>query len=93
MGLDTVELVMEVEDAFSVSIADDVAERILTVGDLYQFLLREKDRPISEGEQRPSIGTPDEVWLKLREIIVNVLGVPPEDVRPEARWIEDLGAD
>ena len=30
---------------------------------------------------------------KLRDIIVEELGVSPEEVKPEARFIEDLGAD
>ena len=39
MGLDTVELVMEIEEAFDVSIPDDRASRMLTVGDVYEFIL------------------------------------------------------
>lgn len=33
------------------------------------------------------------VMDKLRDIVVEELGVSPEDVKPEARFIEDLGAD
>jgi len=33
------------------------------------------------------------VMEKLRDIVVQELGVSPEDVKPEARFIEDLGAD
>ena len=39
MGLDTVELVMEIEEAFDISIPDDRASEMLIVGDLYEFLL------------------------------------------------------
>ena len=39
MGLDTVEIVMNVEDAFSVTIPDDDAARIQTVGELYEFVV------------------------------------------------------
>ncbi len=39
MGLDTVELVMEIEDAFDISIPDDQASKMLTVGDVYEFIL------------------------------------------------------
>ncbi len=30
---------------------------------------------------------------KLRDIIVEELGVSPDEVKPESRFIEDLGAD
>jgi acyl carrier protein len=39
MGMDTVELVMEVEEAFDITIPDADAERILTVGNLYHYIL------------------------------------------------------
>lgn len=37
-SLDTVELVMEIEDAFDLSIPDDAAERIQTVGDAIKYI-------------------------------------------------------
>jgi acyl carrier protein len=92
MGLDTVELVMEIEDEFNICIPDEDAERIRTVGDVYHFILAQKDRPVEHGCEPPSIGTPEEVWRKLTDVVVRVLRVRPEDVRPEARWYEDLGA-
>ncbi len=45
MGLDTVELVMEVEESFGVSIPNDRACEMRTVGDLYSFLLDETRDP------------------------------------------------
>lgn len=41
MGLDTVELVMEIEEGFGVSISDAAASEIETVGQVWRFLLRE----------------------------------------------------
>ena len=35
----------------------------------------------------------DNVESKVKEIIVNELGVEPEKVTPEASFVEDLGAD
>jgi len=39
MGFDTVELVLEIEEAFDISIPDDRASRMQTVGDVYDFIL------------------------------------------------------
>ena len=43
MGLDTVELVMDVEESFGIEIPDDDAQRIITVGDLYEFVKSQTD--------------------------------------------------
>jgi acyl carrier protein len=37
-SLDLVELIMAIEDSFSIEISDSAAERILTVGDLVAFI-------------------------------------------------------
>lgn len=39
MGLDTVELVIEVEESFGISIGDEDAPGIVTVGDLFEYVL------------------------------------------------------
>jgi len=41
-SLDTVELVMELEDEFETSIPDEEAEKIQTVGEAIQFILKAK---------------------------------------------------
>ncbi len=41
MGLDTVELAMEVEESFGITIPDSRACEMRTVGDLYSFILEE----------------------------------------------------
>jgi acyl carrier protein len=38
-SLDTVELIMNFEDAFDLNIPDDVAEKIQTVGDAIKFVM------------------------------------------------------
>jgi hypothetical protein len=47
MGLDTVDLVMTVEETFDITISDAEAEKILTVGDLNRYVLSKLD-----GEER-----------------------------------------
>jgi acyl carrier protein len=41
-SLDTVEIVMAVEDAFSISIADEDAVKLITVGDLINYVTRSR---------------------------------------------------
>jgi hypothetical protein len=38
MGLDTVELIMEVEEAFDIKIPDEDAEKLRTIGDLHHYI-------------------------------------------------------
>ena len=87
MGLDTVELVMAVEEDFTLEIPDAVAEKMFTVGDLHSFVVSELRR----------LGRPDidevRIFERLREIICTQLGVKAELVVPEARFVKDLGAD
>ena len=87
MGLDTVELVMAVEEEFDLQIPDAVAAKMFTVGDLHTFLASELKR----------LGRNDwdeiRIFERLREITSRQLGVKPEAVVPEARFVDDLGAD
>lgn len=86
MGLDSVELVMEAEDHFGIKIPDDVAETLLTVGSMHDFVVLELQRV---GRPR----NPDAVLLELRKLICDQLGVSPERVVPGARFVEDLNVD
>ena len=86
MGLDTVELVIAVEEEFSISIPNENASEMFRVGDLRDFVIGElRDRGETVDEAR--------VWSSIQDIIVSQLGVARDDVTPEARFVEDLGAD
>jgi acyl carrier protein len=87
MGLDTVELVMAVEDWFEITIPDEVAQKLFTVGDLHGFVVSELTRIGRFG------GDSARVYEQLKEIIVRQLGVRPEEVVPGARFVRDLRAD
>lgn len=39
----------------------------------------------------PDEWTPEWVWKELQEVLVNVLAVPPDQITPTARLVEDLG--
>jgi acyl carrier protein len=78
MGLDTVELVMEVEEAFGITIPDEDAEKIQTIGDLYRYLLAKLDGP--------TLTTPGclsaAVFYRLRRRLMELYRVERRRIRP-----------
>ena len=86
MGLDSVELVMRFEEEFSLNIPDSDAAQITTPGKMLDFIIQDLR---ARGEQ------PDEqiIWIKVKDIVVDQLGVRPEEVTKTARFVEDLRID
>ena len=86
MGLDTVELVMAIEEEFSIEIPNSHAADLGVLGEMHAYILKALWQ---RGE------TPDEseVWEKLKAIVIDQLGVSPLDVVPSAHVVRDLGAD
>jgi acyl carrier protein len=78
VGLDGVELVMEVEDEFDIAIPDDEASRILRVGDLVECVSKKCLR--SPRDRCASAHT----FYLLRSALVDLVNVPRYDVRPAA---------
>jgi acyl carrier protein len=86
MGLETVEIVMAVEEMFHLNIPDELAAKLFTVGELHLYVLAELAR---RGRPAPD---PAAVFDTLRNIIVRILRVAPSDVTPDANFVNDLGA-
>jgi acyl carrier protein len=86
VGLDTVELVMAVEDHFDIVIPDHVAEGLFTVGALHSFVVSELSRLGRDANATI-------VFADLRLLIVEHLHVKPEEVTMEARFVKDLRVD
>ena len=85
MGLDTVELVMAVEEDFALQISDADAAKMERVGDMHTFIvktLRERGESVDDAQ----------IWTRLNEIVVEQLGVRPDEVTPTASFIKDLRA-
>ena len=86
MGLDTVELVMEVEEAFGISIPDSEAATLSTVGDLHRYVVM-----ASTAAGRPV--TAQEAWTRLCDILEHSYAVRRSKITPSARIAADLGLD
>ncbi len=72
--------VMIILAKFTQPFKTEFPNKIYVVKDLIRFVTTTNDK----------VWTKDEVYEKLREISVRVLGVKPEDIKPEAHWVKDL---
>jgi acyl carrier protein len=87
MGLDTVELVMAVEEHFEIEIPDCVAGTLETVGLLHQFVL-------SQLQRTSHLPVDDEaVFSELRDIICEQTGLEPDKIVRDAYFVRDLRLD
>lgn len=86
MGLDTVEILMEIEDEFEISIPDQVASNSLTVGDTHRVIV---DMLVAKGAVR-SPELERDAWARLAKIVTEQMQMKAEDVRPESRWVPDI---
>ena len=86
MGLDTVELVMAIEEEFGIEILSADAPKLAVLGDMHGYIV---------GALRQRGDTPDEahVWERLSAVVVKQLGVRPADVTRRAHIVYDLRAD
>lgn len=87
MGLDTVELILAVEEEFKIKIPNEVAAQLFTVGDLHEFVVAELLRMGQISVDR------DMIYDTLRNLICSQLGVSPDEVIPTANFVQDLRAD
>jgi acyl carrier protein len=86
MGLDTVELVMAIEEEFSIEIASADAANLGVLGEMHAYILQAL-------RKRGEAPDESELWERLKAIVVDQLGVLSEDVVPSAHVVRDLGAD
>ena len=86
MGLDSVNLVVAIEQEFAVQISDEIAPRLSVLGNLHLHgltLLRQRGEKPDETE----------TWQRLRRVVVDQLGVKPGEVTRSADIVKDLRAD
>jgi acyl carrier protein len=87
MGLDTVELVMVVEETFDVSIPDEEAEKLRTVGDLYYWIAERIGAPGS------SICPSSAAFYRLRRVLMRVWKIDRRVIRPATATSELVPLD
>jgi acyl carrier protein len=85
MGLDTVELVMRVEDAFNITIKDHEAAKVRTAGDLFQII------KFKLGKHQTPVCPTARAFRSLRKELINT-GLPREKIRPETKLDEIIPA-
>ncbi len=86
MGLDTVELVMAIEEEFGFEIPNEQAARMFTIGHMHAYLVAElgkSGRPVNEGD----------VFARMRDVICRQTGVKAHEVVPNASFVDDLRLD
>lgn len=86
MGLDSVELVLAVEEGFQIDIPNEAGEKMLSVRHMRDFVVAELRRLGREAD-------PDAVFSRLCEIIIEQLAVESSEVALDAELVRDLRAD
>jgi acyl carrier protein len=78
MGLDSVEILVNVENAFGITISNYEAEKITTVGDIHNVVWRNV-----QGRQSMRCRS-QQLFYKLRYLLISKFQVPREDIEPDA---------
>ncbi len=86
MGMDTVELVMDIKDEFRIGIPDEVASTLESVGDLHECVLSK----LRERGEQPNEA---QIWNRLCHLLVVNFGISPEKITRSAKVVRDLGLD
>ena len=90
MGLDLVELVIELEAEFDVSLPQSQLESATTVGALFSVIV-DALPPATRPADAPTFsGT---LWERYLTVVALQLDVPRKTLRPDSRFIADLGAN
>lgn len=84
MGLDTVDLLMKVEDHFSISIPDVEAENIVTVQHYYDTVAKHLN---AKPDEIPAI------QAAINTIIADYVGLDLAEIEPHKSITSDLGLD
>lgn len=80
MGLDTVEIVMTIEETFKISISDDQAAKCKTIGDLTDVVMA------LANPQAGDYCKSSRAFYTLRKTLLEILPVDRKDIHPSTQW-------
>jgi acyl carrier protein len=86
MGLDTVELILQLEKEFDIDILDEDAVAIQTVGNLADYLETRTRGLDTQVSKELALG-------RLKEILEKEYGVEERKINATSRFVSDLGLD
>ena len=89
MGHDSIELIMDVEETFQISIRDAEAEEIWTVGDLYRYVAQETNvGPTASGGGPAVACLSARVFYTLRRAVLAIHPAGPDRLSPKTPFAQ-----
>lgn len=92
MGLQLVEIVLELEARFKVRISDEECERVTAVAEMAAVVSNQLQIDKQSRDVRQSL-TEQQVLGMVRAIIAVEMRMPIDKVLPESRLVKDLGVN
>ncbi len=84
--MDTVELVMAIEDEFRITIPNAIAPTLVRLGDLHAFVVQTL-------REHGDTADPAATWERLKRVVMAETATRAEYVVSEAHIVYDLGLD
>lgn len=84
MGLDSVELLIEIENEFQIEISNIEAENIITIGDFHKTISQKIDLTKT---------TEEAIFQKLREVVSDKVGFDIDEIHYQTKIVDDLRID
>ncbi len=87
MGLDAIEILLEVDRDFGIKIPDDESENLLTMADLRDSIVKH----LLADQANLEAHLPRLVFEHLRTIVSEQMGIKRAKIHPDSNFVEDLG--